>query len=103
MQATATAVYERGMLRLLTPLGLPERARVRIQILEAENSDEEKQRVEAALLASGLVKPLKPVENLRKVSRARRAELAKLYSVGGPVSEIIITERVEQQLNCLPE
>lgn len=64
-----------------------------IQVWEAETSEDERQRVEAALLASGLVKPLGPVEDLRKVSKARRAELAKLYGVGGPVSEIIIAER----------
>jgi predicted DNA-binding antitoxin AbrB/MazE fold protein len=93
MQGIATAVYERGTLRLLTPLSLPERARVRIQVLDTETGEDERQRVEAVLLASGLVKPSKPVENLRRVSKARRAELAKLYSVGGPVSEAIIAER----------
>jgi len=96
MQGIATAVYERGTLRLLTPLPLPERTRVRIQILDAETDDDERQRVEAALLASGLVKPQRPPENLRRVSKARRAELAKIYAVGGPLSEVIIAERDER-------
>jgi predicted DNA-binding antitoxin AbrB/MazE fold protein len=96
MQRIATAVYERGTLRLLTPLPLPERAQVRIQILDTETGEDERQRVEAALLASGLVKPQKPIENFRRVSKARRAELAKLYAVGGPVSDAIIAERDER-------
>ena len=96
MQTIATAVYEHGMLRLLTPLALPERTRVRIQIMEEETIEEAKQRAEAALLASGLVKPSKPVQDLRKVSRTRRAQLAKLYAVGGPISEEIIAEREER-------
>ena len=96
MQATATAVYERGTLRLLTPLVLPERARVHIQVVEAEPDEDEGQRVEAALLASGLVRPSKPAQSVRHISKVRRAELAKLYAVGGPLSEVIIAEREER-------
>jgi predicted DNA-binding antitoxin AbrB/MazE fold protein len=32
MTITATAIYENGVLRLLRPLALPERTRIRIQI-----------------------------------------------------------------------
>jgi predicted DNA-binding antitoxin AbrB/MazE fold protein len=96
MQTIATAVYEHGTLRLLTPLALPERTRVRIQIIEEETTENAKERAEAALLASGLVKPSTSVQSVRKVSRTRRAQLAKLYAVGGPLSEEIIAEREER-------
>jgi len=32
MGTTATAIYENGILRLLTPLALPEHARVQVQV-----------------------------------------------------------------------
>ncbi|MBK6431510.1 antitoxin family protein [Candidatus Amarolinea dominans] len=36
MVATATAIYEKGVLRLLTPVSLPDRARVHLRI-QVEN------------------------------------------------------------------
>ena len=50
-------------------------------------------RAEAALIAAGLVKPSSPQPGLRSVSQDRRAELARLYADGGPLSEVIIAER----------
>jgi len=93
MSTQATAIYEDGVLRLLTPVSLPERARVRVQILTDEEADDELHRAEAALIATGLVKPLKPPVGLKTVSQARRAELAHLYATGGPLSDVIIAER----------
>ena len=93
MSTQATAIYEEGVLRLLTPVSLPERARVRIQILTEEELEDDVHRAEAALIAAGLVKPPKPPVELKTVSQARRAELARLYAAGGPLSEVIIAER----------
>jgi predicted DNA-binding antitoxin AbrB/MazE fold protein len=93
MSTQATAIYEEGVLRLLTPVSLPERARVRVQILTDEESDEELHRAEEALVATGLVKPLTPPAEVKTVSRARRAELAQMYAAGGPLSDVIIAER----------
>jgi predicted DNA-binding antitoxin AbrB/MazE fold protein len=93
MSTQATAIYEDGILRLLTPVSLPERARVRIQILTEEELEDDMQRAEAALIAAGLVKPANPPAEVRTVSQARRAELARLYAAGGPLSEVIIAER----------
>jgi hypothetical protein len=69
---------------------------VQIQVIEAEPNEDEGQRAEAALLASGLVRPSKPAQSVRRISKVRRAELAKLYAVGGPLSEVIIAEREER-------
>ena len=93
MSTQATAIYEGGVLRLLTPVSLPERARVRIQILSEDELEDDMHRAEAALIAAGLVKPPKPPTELKIVSPARRAELARLYATGGPLSEVIIAER----------
>lgn len=93
MSTQATAIYEQGVLRLLTPVSLPEHARVRIQILTEEDIEDNLERAEAVLIASGLVKPTSPPSGLKTVSRARRAELARLYAAGGPLSEVIIAER----------
>ena len=93
MSTEATAIYENGVLRLLTPISLPEQARVRLAILGEEEPGSELRRAEAALIAAGLVKPASPQPEPRTVSRARRAELARLYAAGGPLSEVIIAER----------
>lgn len=93
MSTQAIAIYERGVLRLLTPVTLPEQSRVRVQILEEKNTESDLRRAEAVLIASGLVSPPHPPPGLKTVSRARRAELSRLYAVGGPLSEVIIAER----------
>jgi predicted DNA-binding antitoxin AbrB/MazE fold protein len=93
MSTQATAIYEDGVLRLLTPVSLPERARVRVQILTEGESEDDLHRAEAALIAAGLVKPSKQPTELKTVSPARRAELARLYAAGGSLSEAIILER----------
>jgi predicted DNA-binding antitoxin AbrB/MazE fold protein len=93
MDTVVTAIYEKGMLRLLTPLNLPEQSRVTVRILPEERPEEKSRRAEAVLAASGLVKPLEPAGELRSISKARRAELARLYGAGGPLSEAIIAER----------
>jgi predicted DNA-binding antitoxin AbrB/MazE fold protein len=93
MSTEAKAIYEDGVLRLLTPVALPDRAQVRIQILSEQEADDELERAEAVLIAAWLVKPKKVPEGLEPISSARRAELAHLYAIGGPLSESIIAER----------
>jgi predicted DNA-binding antitoxin AbrB/MazE fold protein len=93
MSTQATAIYEKGVLRLLTPVSLPERTRVRVQILSEEEAEDDLRLAEAVLIAAGLVTPPCPQPGLKAVSRARRAELARLYADGGPLSEVIIAER----------
>ena len=93
MVAVATAIYEKGTLRLLTPVILPERARVRVQIVEEDKAEDDVQRALAVLEASGLVKPRTQPQGTDTISTARRAELAQLYAAAGPLSEMIIAER----------
>ena len=93
MSVQATAIYEHGALRLLTPVVLAERKKVRLQITEVEDSDNDLQRAEAALVAAGLIKPLALSAEGRIISDARREELAHLYAGSPPLSEVIIAER----------
>lgn len=93
MGTEALAIYENGVLRLLTPVSLPERARVRLAILSEEEPEDEVHQAEAALIAAGLVKPASLQVAHRSISQDRRAELARLYAEGGPLSDVIIAER----------
>jgi predicted DNA-binding antitoxin AbrB/MazE fold protein len=92
MSVQATAIYEHGTLRLLTPVALSERKKVRLQITEVEDSDNDLQRAEAALMAAGLIKPIASSE-VKTVSDTRREELAHLYAGTPLLSEVIIAER----------
>ena len=96
MSTEVNAIYENGLLRLLAPVSLPERAQVRVRILTEEQPDGELERAEAALIAAGLVKPKTIPEGQPSIPAARRAELARLYAAGGPLSERIIAERDAQ-------
>ena len=93
MGTEALAIYENGVLRLLTPVSLPERARVRLAILSEEEPEDKVRQAEAVLIAAGLVKPANLKAGLRSISQDRRAELARVYAEGGPLSEVIIAER----------
>jgi predicted DNA-binding antitoxin AbrB/MazE fold protein len=93
MTDEVTAIYEKGVLRLLTPISLPEHTRVRVQIRTEEKSRDDLHRAEAALLAAGLVRLPPTTPDTVHVSKARRAELSHLYARGGPLSEAIIRER----------
>ncbi len=57
----------------------------------------ERERALRALIAAGLVRPSKNSSRaIRRVSAKRRAELAKAFSKGKPLSEIVIEDRGER-------
>lgn len=100
MNGAVTAIYENGVLRLLTPLTLPEHTRVRVRverILEPTDAAAHRRRIHEALVAAGLSLPApykSPSSDL--LSAERREELARLFSTGRPLSELIIEERNER-------
>lgn len=91
------AIYENGVLRPLTPLALPEHARVQIhvqQMLAPTDVAGHRRRVHEALVAAGLSLPSPPPSPAySSISTERREELARLFAVGRPLSELIIEER----------
>ena len=97
MNGTVMAVYENGVLRPLTPMALPERARVQIRVehvVAPIDAIEHRHRVREALVAGGLSLPTPslPTSSI-PISVERREELARLFAAGRPLSELIIEER----------
>jgi len=94
-----TAIYERGMLRLLHPLALPEKTQVRVYV-EPESpatlAADHRRRVRDALTAAGLSLPAPPSAAPSTLTSERRAELARRFAAGGPLSDLIIAEREER-------
>ena len=97
MPITATAVYENGVLRLLTPLELPEHTQVQIYVQPTQPETDamaHRREVRAALVAAGLSLPATNAPSPSDLLSAdQRAELARRFSAGRPLSELIIEER----------
>ena len=97
MNSTIIAIYENGVLRPLTPLALPEHARVQVhveQVLAPTDVAQNRRRVHEALVAAGLSLPTPDIPPVSSpLSAERREELARLFAAGRPLSELIIEER----------
>ena len=98
MNMTTEAIYEHGTLRLLSPLELPEQTHVRISVSweDTNASVDERLQIEAVLVAGGLMKAMPLTaepETIPHVSAARRAELARIFGQGQPLSDLIIADR----------
>ncbi len=99
MSTTFTAIYEKGVLRPLLPLPLPEHATVEVRIVSGsvrvENKVADRQRVIEALQDAGLIKPQPSLESVGLVSAAEIAAAATELALGGSLSDLIIVERAE--------
>lgn len=94
MSQSVAAIYERGILRLLTPLTLPDHTRVQVQIVApAPDDQEERQRVRQVLLDAGVIRQRRPAAPVQPVSEAQLAASADALAEAGPLSELIIAER----------
>ena len=87
-----TAIYERGVLRLLDPVALPEHARVHV-IIKSISEDDQRQRTEQVLAETGLVTPPRPAAAAEAVPEERLVDIGRRYAVGGPLSDLIVAER----------
>lgn len=99
MSDPITAIYESGVLRLLTPLALPEKSHVQIYIqpIAPPEALAHRRQMREALVQAGLsLLPPSPAAVPASISADRRAELARIFSVGRPLSEIIIEEREDR-------
>ena len=96
MTETVTAIYENGVLRPLRKLNLRERQTVEVCITSSdEPSPDESEKVLQALATSGSVTLAHMKAAVAPVSDQRREELARIFSTGKPLSEVIIEERRE--------
>lgn len=94
MIETIAAIYEEGVLRPLSPLLLPEHARVQIQIIaQMPAAQQERQRVRQALLDAGVIQPRPSTEPIPAISEAQAAAAANSLAAAGPLSELIVAER----------
>lgn len=94
MTGTFSAIYENGVLRLLTPLPLPEHTAVEIQIIKPTSATEtERQRVRQALAEAGLIRPQVVTETHQPISETDLTAAAQALGQAGPLSALIIAER----------
>jgi predicted DNA-binding antitoxin AbrB/MazE fold protein len=93
MTETITVIYEKGVLRPLEPLSLPERSRVEIQIVSRPPAVQEKARVHQALLEAGVIRPRTLAEPIEPISETLLAEAASALAQAGSLSELIIEQR----------
>lgn len=91
MTETISAVYERGILRPLLPLNLPEQTQVQLHIITpiAPNREE----VRRVLLAAGVIQPRTATTSMVVVSETDLAAAAHSLAVAGPISDLILAER----------
>ena len=94
MSESITAIYERGVLRPLKPLNLPEQTQVEIQIVASTSaSEEEKQQARQALLEAGVIRRQPTVTPIEPVSETDLAAAARTLGATGSLSELILAER----------
>ena len=99
MSTTFTAIYEKGILRPLSPLALPEHTRVEVRIIpwpvRTKKTSADRQVVYDALIDAGLVKTQASAESLPALSEADLLAAAEALAAAGPISDLIIAERAE--------
>jgi hypothetical protein len=96
MKTMVKGVYVNGVLRLETPLPLPDETPVNIliQTEDMDPNDLEKQQVINLLTEAGLIVNFaESIQVGAPLSDERRKELAELFGKRGPLSEIILEER----------
>ena len=98
MTQKIVAIYEDGVLRPLSPLDLPEHSQVQIDVhylALPRGRTPHRDRVHQVMVDAGLslTPPDPTVRPTMTISEARREELGRLFSTGGPVSELIDEDR----------
>lgn len=93
MSETITAIYEGGVLRLLEPLSVPERARVQLRIIAQISEEEEREKVRRILLEAGVIEPHPADGSVQPVTEAELEKAARALAAAGPLSEQILAER----------
>ncbi len=104
MSQIITAIYADGVLRPVVPLELPEQTEVEIEVKPivktngaAASTLDERARIHQILVDAGLVLERKlPRLPSPPISEEERERLSRVFSVGKPLSEIIIEEREER-------
>jgi predicted DNA-binding antitoxin AbrB/MazE fold protein len=95
MSGNIAVVYEKGVLRPLTPLNLPERTRLEIRIVRTtKDTETEAEQAYLVLVQAGLIRPSATIA-MAPISDSERRRAADAYGRVGPLSDAIIAERNE--------
>jgi predicted DNA-binding antitoxin AbrB/MazE fold protein len=93
MSKNIAVIYEKGVLRPLRPLNIPEHTRLKIRIMEpGDDGMTEAEKAYQVLVQAGLIRPSSPSE-VEPVSESERLQAADEYGQAGPLSDLIIAER----------
>ena len=96
MMRSHSAIYQNGILKLQEPLELPEGARVIVYVEPEQNiSTVEAHRAMVREALESLIQRKTPRNALpaSRLSEERREELARLFAIGKPLSEILLEGR----------
>lgn len=93
LSGNIAVIYEKGVLRPLSPLNLPERTQLEIRIVQTgEDAGTDAERAYWVLLQAGLIQPLSSTA-IEMVSESERLCAADVYGQAGPLSDLVIAER----------
>jgi len=94
MSEMITAIYEKGLLRPIRRLTLPERTRVDLRIVARyDGGADERQQVRQALLDAGVIQPHASVDAPAPVPDAELETAAQALGAAGPLSTVILAAR----------
>lgn len=93
LSGNIAVIYEKGVLRPLSPLDLPERTQLEIRIVQpGEDAGTDAERAYWVLLQAGLIQPLSST-SVEMVSESERLRAADMYGQSGTLSDFVIAER----------
>ncbi|MCA9979281.1 MAG: antitoxin family protein [Anaerolineales bacterium] len=97
MNNSIAVIYEKGVLRPLQPLNLPEQARLEIQIMPPQEAQlTETEQAYRVLVEAGLIQsPLPLIHATEPLTAEERSLAASAYGQAGALSTLIIAERDE--------
>ena len=96
MDATVTAIYEDGVLRLLTPLNLPAGTQVRLRVeplTDMVSPDDHERRFREALSGPDFRQPSSTTSQSKSLSAEERSGLDRRLAAGRPLSDLILEDR----------
>ncbi|MDO8972004.1 MAG: DUF104 domain-containing protein [Saprospiraceae bacterium] len=93
MTEIITAIYEKGNLRLLKPLPLPDKSEIQIQILNLPST--ERQKARSVLVEAGILVEPAQLQKASPVSEEALSLSAMRLAQAGSLSEQIIAARDE--------
>lgn len=94
MDTQITVIYEKGILRPLQPLSLPEHTRLEIQMsIPSKSTSSIEKQAEQALISAGVIGETPVTAPLDTVSEKELETAARIIGAAGPLSDIILAER----------